>query len=220
MHASRLQMHSSGFSAAHLHGCSSHFCSALHLIWLLLLLYAEWSEFLVRSQFVLLSLCASMDSARLVVCPLFVCVGCVLCPLKRRLRRTPLWRNNHGNSQSRLACPFPLPLLFICAIFFIFRFYPHPSAAWDLIVVYLLLLHTAVITSGTHLQYHHHILSVFNRNKWLSAVAEIWISSSSCQLYCCIRSWKQIMCCGFVVMRSMCLIGLSGGRRSLCTCWV
>lgn len=78
--------------------------------------YISHSRKLLRSLFVMLSLHASMHTARLVVCLLFVRVGRVLCLLRGSLRRTPLWLNNHGNSKSRFACLFCL--LFICSTFF------------------------------------------------------------------------------------------------------
>lgn len=92
-HASSLQVYSAGFSAEYLHVKFCHFGGDSHLtytIFICRVVFISYAPVLVRSLFVMLSLYASMHSVRLVVCLLFVCVGCVLCLLKGSLRRTPL----------------------------------------------------------------------------------------------------------------------------------
>lgn len=90
---------------------------------------------LLRLLFIMLFRYASMHRARLVVCLFYyLCVGCVLCLLKRSLRRTPLCQNNHGNCPENalfvcLCCLYlPYPYFFTsissCEDFNVFFFLP------------------------------------------------------------------------------------------------
>lgn len=87
-----------------------HFCGDSHCMW-----HTAVTVFACRAPACILNtvelfeiaICyaasmQSMHAARLVVCLLFVCVGCVLCLLKGSLRRTPLWSNNHGNCSEKI----------------------------------------------------------------------------------------------------------------------
>lgn len=164
------------FPTRHLHVKFCHFSGRLAQI-----SHASFISYppqLVSSLFVLLSLCkcAFCSVGALPI----ICVWAVSCLLKGSLRRTPLWWNNHENAESRLACPFHLPLFCIHIIFLIFHqcsFTSFSSCTFKCFsppVCYFDYIWQSSRASSSHL------VCFMNRIERLACVTKMWVSSSSC----------------------------------------